>query len=87
MIELSKSQKQSLLYFDVFDGDFGDPGDKCLENKIVKCKKENKCHGCGENTEIGTFNLVKKMIWADDGKLVSYRWCQNCCNKMLNEEY
>jgi len=86
-MKLSDKEKQDLLYYDVFEGDFGDPGDRCLENKVVIARKEHECFGCGNTIEIGSYNLIRKMVWADDKSFVSYRWCQNCCEKMLNEEY
>ena len=83
-MNLSEEQKQYLLDFNVFDGDFGSPGDICLMNKIVVARKANKCSECGEVIKQGTYNLVKKMKWESDG-LMSYRFCEDCCFEILSE--
>lgn len=74
------------LDIDVFDGDFGDQGDTCLENRLVIAKKDHigGCSECGGDCLKGTVNRVMKWVFEQDG-FMSYRYCEKCMNEMVRE--
>ena len=72
------------LTFDAFEGDFG-YGDECtIKNKIVKAKKEHKCHNCNEKILKGEKNRI--MVEKVNGELMTFRWCALCCVAMICDE-
>lgn len=69
------------LNFDPFQGDFGEPGDRELSDKIVTAKKDHpECSCCGGAIKAGTKNRVKREVY--DRELVVNRWCQECTEAM-----
>jgi len=77
---LTEQQINNCLDCDPFEGCFGSPGDKFLENKVVVARKDNICCECGQEAAKGTHHRVMKAIF--DGELHSYRWCEDCCVAM-----
>ena len=65
------------LAYNPFDGDFGEPGDKVLSDKIVSTRKESTCVECLTTTQKG--ERVRSLSAVFGGKLFSYRWCSACC--------
>ncbi len=80
---MSESWKDDCLEYDPFDGDFGVPGDIVLRDKVVKARKDFKCSMCCQGMSKGT---MKRAIAAKfDGQLMSYDYCQECCEAMARE--
>ncbi|TXE56999.1 hypothetical protein [Serratia nematodiphila] len=73
-------QQHDALSFDLFEGDYGAPGDTCLRDKIVKCRKEHICHICGGGINPG--ELARSSQWKFDGELHSYHCCSACVEAM-----
>ncbi|MFA5420198.1 MAG: hypothetical protein WC341_17225 [Bacteroidales bacterium] len=69
------------MEYDPFDGDFGDPGDKILSDKMVLAKKEHQCFWCG--LPIKPKELHRSRVDIINGELCSYRWCNDCCSAMV----
>lgn len=65
---------------DPFYGDFGDPGDRVLQDKIVTTRKPATCDCCRGTTEIGERTRIIKAVF--DGQMMSYRYCSECCHAM-----
>lgn len=63
-----------------FEGDFGDPSDRVLKDKIVTTRKDNECFLCNNKILKGERSRVLTCIF--DGELESYRWCSECCHAM-----
>ena len=80
------AQFADALDVDMFEGDFGDQGDTCLENKLIIAKKDHigSCSGCGGDCLKGTVNRVMKWAFEQDG-FMSYRYCESCMNEMMKE--
>ena len=72
---------EEALDFDLFEGDFGTPGDKELSNKIVTSRGEYKCHICAGPILKG--EIHRSATWKFDGELMSYRCCNACCVAMV----
>lgn len=68
------------LDFDLFEGDFGEPGDSCLSNKIVTGRGIYVCHICAGGIEKGEVHL--SAAYRFSGELYSYRVCNACCVAM-----
>lgn len=71
--------ERDVLAFDPFDGDFGEPGDSVLRDKMVNARKPGPCSHCG--CKIIKGERVRSMS-ARFGDLMSYRWCSLCCAAM-----
>jgi len=69
------------LDFDLFEGDFGEPGDSCLSNKIVTGRGVYSCHICAGNIQKGEVHL--SAAYRFSGELHSYRVCNACCIAMV----
>ena len=88
---MANADKQALddaLEFDLFEGDFGTPGDTERSNKIVTGRREYKCHICAGPIAKGEVHRSAK--WKFDGELMPYRCCNACCVAMVasvNGEY
>jgi len=73
------------LAFDLFDGDFGDPDDKVLKDKIVtNLGGPRPCAWCGETAELLTRNRV--VVARFEGAIRQYRYCEHCCIAMAKYE-
>ena len=80
MSELVKYDEESCLSVNPFEGDFGEPGDKTLSNKIVTLRKSRTCDMCGRSAKVGTRCRVQANVFA--GEFKSYTWCEDCCAAM-----
>ncbi|MGV8925049.1 MAG: hypothetical protein ACOH2G_05130 [Ewingella sp.] len=69
------------LDFDLFEGDFGEPGDSCLSNKIVAGRGVYVCHICHGDIQKGEIHLSAAYIFS--AELHSYRVCNACCVAMV----
>jgi len=67
------------LATDPFAGDFGDPGDRTLFDKIVRAAKPHPsaCHDCAGDIAKGERHRSRSDV--ADGDLMSFRWCAECC--------
>ena len=77
---MSASEFESnVLAFDPFEGDFGEPGDSVLRDKMVNVRTPGPCSHCGCQIHKGE---RIRIMWAKFGDLMSYRWCALCCEAM-----
>lgn len=73
----------SVLQFDPFSGDFGEPGDTILSDKMVTARKAGPCSHCSQEIPPGV--RVRSMS-AKFGDFMRYRWCAMCCEVMAGIE-
>lgn len=69
-----------VLAHDPFAGDFGGDGDRTLSDKIVTAQKSKVCHDCRNMIKPG--ERIRSRVDISDGELMSFRWCQACCEAM-----
>lgn len=84
---MSRELLQDALEFDLFDGDFGEPGDSALTDKIVKGRQKYHCFVCEGDIQPG--ELHRYSVWKF-GELMTYRCCNECCKAMVisvNDDY
>lgn len=72
--------EQMVLATDPFAGDFGSPGDRTLKDKMGTARKAGECQDCGQMIQPGERIRLRTDIF--DGELMSFRWCQLCCEAM-----
>lgn len=70
----------AVLACDPFEGDFGGPGDRTLSDKIVTARKAGECHDCAEQIIPGTRIRSRTDVYG--GEMMSFRWCNACCEAM-----
>ena len=73
------ANERAILNFDPFEGDFGEPGDSILSNKMVTARKAGPCSHCAQEIKPG--ERVRSMS-AKFGDFMHYRWCAACCSVM-----
>lgn len=73
------------LSCDPFEGDFGDPGDRVLKDKIVKSRVLYPCDLCGQTIWVGEYARSRTDI--SGGKLMSFKWCSLCSKAMAKSHY
>lgn len=76
----TQAKEQAILDFDPFEGDFGEPGDSILANKMVTARKPGPCSHCKQKIQKG--ERVRSMA-AKFGNFMRYRWCAACCDAMV----
>ena len=79
-----KITETEMLLVDTFDGDFGDPSDRVIRDKIVTTRKAKVCHLCGQIIPKGARSRAMSGIF--DGDFVTYRWCVDCLTAMVESE-
>lgn len=72
-----KDWESECLASDPFAGDFGEPGDRTLRDKMVTARKGGFCHDCAGEIEPGT--RVRSRTDLFGGEIMSFRWCEPCC--------
>lgn len=77
---MSPESLSAALRVNPFEGDFGNPSDRTIRDRIVKTRKEGPCHHCSETILKGTFARSRTELF--DGQIESYRWCQKCTELM-----
>ena len=82
-VTLTKQQEAACLMVNWFDGDFGVPGDRILKNKFVTGRIVSVCSEC--KGDIQPKERAHVLVGMFDGSPMSYRWCNNCCLKALEE--
>lgn len=70
------------LQVNPFEGDFGEPGDRVLKDKIVTARKGGACGICLQDIVPGERIRVLAAIFS--GALMHYRWCSSCCAAMAS---
>lgn len=81
---LTAQQEADCLHWFPFADDFGSPGDRVLQDKVVTARKAGPCFDCAQPIAPGerTRTLSAKF----DGELRRYRWCAFCCAAMTEED-
>ena len=69
----------SITEFDPFDGDNFDVNR--IKDKVVKARKDYVCQHCYGIVHKGT--LSRNIVEALEGKLHSFRFCNDCCKAMV----
>jgi hypothetical protein len=66
--------------FNPFEGDFGDPGDRELRDKIVTFRFTHDCCMCPATIRNGEKGRALTMLWADGSPapVCTYRYCNAC---------
>lgn len=77
---MTETQEIDCLKCNPFEGDFGSPGDKVLKDKIVTARKSGICGMCRQEIKPGS--RARTLAAVFDGDLMSYRWCEKCCEAM-----
>lgn len=77
---LSPLAEDDVIACDPFEGDFGEPGDRTLKDKMVNARKTGPCHLCGQQIEPG--ERVRSRTDVFEGEIMSFRWCNACCHAM-----
>lgn len=76
------SWETEVLEYDPFEGNFGNPGDQIFKDRMVTARKANPCSMCSEVIIVG--ERSRYIAAKFDGQLMSYRYCNLCCNAMFN---
>ncbi|MCL2892508.1 hypothetical protein [Brenneria tiliae] len=88
MSESVTTDIEDALDFYLFDGDFGEPGDRELSDKIVKGRKNHTCFVCAGEIQKGELHRVS--TWIFYNKPATQRCCNSCCVAMVasvNSDY
>lgn len=72
-------EKDVLDYYQ-FQDDFGEPGDKCFKDRIVKARTDHECTYCGG--EIHKGEVYRYEVHKFDGDVRTYKTCVHCCDAM-----
>lgn len=80
--KLSNEQSSDALEFDLFQGDFGTPGDCVLSNNIVISRGNYTCHICAGSITKGEEHRSARYKF--DGEIMGYRCCNTCCIAMAS---
>ena len=70
---------QSILACYPFEGDFGEPGDTVLSNKMVVAAKPHECCHCKSAILKGERHRCQIGKYGD---FMTHRWCATCCELM-----
>ena len=82
---MSRWSDADCLNTDPFGGDFGEPGERRLANKIVTNRKSFVCHDCGETQQPG--GRTRVITERNSDGLCEWRWCEKCCEaQALSQE-
>lgn len=68
------------LKWNPFSGDFGEPDDRMLSDKIVKVRKQFGCCWCKKTISIG--EITRSRVDVLYGKIHCYRYCNTCTQLM-----
>jgi hypothetical protein len=74
---MSAFNESECLALNPFEGDFGEPGDRILEDKIVTARTQKKCCNClGPITPGSRIRRIRAIF---SGKFCGYNMCSDCC--------
>ena len=81
---LTAQQEADCLEWFPFADDFGEPGDRVLQDKVATARKAGPCFDCSQPIKPGerTRTLSAKF----GGELRRYRWCSLCCAAMTADD-
>jgi len=71
---------QAVLSYPLFEGDFGESGDRVLRDHLCKAAKEHECYHCGGPIALNERHRVHVGVYG--GELKTYRYCSACCDAM-----
>lgn len=71
--------EEAVLYYNPFEGDFGEPGDRILSDRFYTAAKEHDCYLCGGRIQVGSRYRRLKAVF---GEFREYCWCSTCCAAM-----
>lgn len=74
-----------VLQYDPFQGDFGEPGDRTLQDKMVTTRKHAYCHSCGD--DIAPKSRARSRVEVFGGELMRFKWCTACCEMMAIDDH
>jgi hypothetical protein len=77
---MTSFDERQCLCINPFEGDFGDPADKVLKDRIVTARIGGSCGMCRQQITPG--ERIRTLAAVFDGQLMSYRWCSACCHAM-----
>lgn len=77
----TKEELDDCLDFDLFQGDFGEPGDTELSNKIVKGRSKYICFICDGDIQPGEIHRYTTWKFSE---IMTYRCCNECCAAMVS---
>lgn len=80
--KLTPEQSSNALEFDLFQGDFGSPGDCELSNKVVISRGDYTCFICAGPIVKGEEHRSSRYKF--DGEIMGYRCCNTCCIAMAS---
>ena len=72
-----------VMMFDPFDGDYGDPNDLVLSDKIVTIRKPRECFNCKGTAQKGS--RCRTATHKVD-MLMTYTWCHECTKAMESDD-
>ncbi|AXF75525.1 hypothetical protein LU604_14775 [Erwinia tracheiphila] len=78
---MTREEIEECLDFDLFQGDFGEPGDCELSNKIVKGQQKYTCFVCDGPIKPGEIHRYTTWKFSE---IFTYRCCNECCVAMVN---
>lgn len=74
---------EKILNTDLFAGDFGEPGDRTLSNKMVVAAKPHQCGHCKGPVAKGERHRCFVEVF--DGEMVTGRVCAECCKAIVKD--
>ena len=77
------SADEKILNTDLFAGDFGEPGDRTLSNKMVVAAKKHPCGHCKGHIAKGERHRCFVELF--DGEIVTGRVCAECCAAIVKD--
>jgi hypothetical protein len=80
---MAVSTDEKILKTDLFAGDFGEPGDRTLSNKMVVAAKAHQCGHCKGPISKGERHRCFTELF--DGEMVTGRVCAECCSAIVRD--
>lgn len=74
---------EKILNTDLFAGDFGEPGDRTLSNKMVVAAKPHQCGHC--KGPIAKGERHRCFVEVFDGEMFTGRVCGDCCSAIIRD--
>jgi hypothetical protein len=74
---------EKILNTDLFAGDYGEPSDRTLSNKMVVAAKSHQCGHC--KGPIAKRERHRCFVEIFDGEMTTGRCCAECCAAMVKD--
>lgn len=71
------------LDYELYEGNYFDPADKVLQDKMVKARKEHTCTNCKGPILPGT--QYRRAVGIIEGEIHECKYCAECCAAMVQE--